>query len=361
MKKRSFLSLFLALALVMSLGLAGCSKDSQGEKAPAPKTDKVYELSLATFSNKGGGMDLAVETPFIEKLEKASNGRIKITPYYSGALAAGDGIYDALVSGAADIGHFCTADYTGTFPLSRMFDLPGTTFNSSAAASNTYYDFVTTKGSEEYAKVQPLLVWGAGPNGFISSEPITKMEDLKGMQIAATGAMAPMIKAFGAIPVTLKFEELYEGLRLNMYSAVVNVPAAITDFNLAEVANYSISLPLIGGSGIMAMNKEVYASLPEDLQKIVDDVSREVFEEGSSTYFDVANKTALEAAMKNNPDFKVFKFSDEDLQKMEAKTNPIIEAYAKELDAKGLPGTEVLAWIREKTKEYNDKFATSSN
>lgn len=353
MKKRSFMSLFLVLALVMSLGLAGCSK---GGEEPAP-SDEVFELSFATFSNQGGQMDLMVETPLKEKLEKYSDGRIKVTIYYSGALAAGDGIYDALLSGAADMGHFCTADYTGTFPLSSLFDAPGQTFNSSASASSAYYDWVMDKGSAEYAEIYPLTVWAAGPNSLLTNKPIQTVADFKGMQISATGAMAPLLQAVDAIPVTLKFDELYEGMRLNMFDGMVMVPVGLVDFNLAEVTKYCTKFPLIGGSGLIAMNKDVYASMPEDLQKIVDQASREVFEEGSRDYFDSQNQTALEATMAKNPDFKYFEFSDADLATLVAQGDLIIDAKAKEMDAQGLAGSESLAWIRDKTKEYNAEFA----
>ena len=59
-----------------------------------------------------------------KEVEKRTNGRVKVTPYFGGTLAAPQLVYDGLLKGAFDIGQTALAYNTGRFPFSEILDYP---------------------------------------------------------------------------------------------------------------------------------------------------------------------------------------------------------------------------------------------
>jgi len=109
------------------LVLAGCggnsAKDTSGKGGSA---EEPINLTLSHF------WPAAHE---IETIEKATDGKVRITSYPAGTLVPANETYDSVTKGVADIGISAYAYTRGRFPVVESFLLPGLAYNNSTAAS----------------------------------------------------------------------------------------------------------------------------------------------------------------------------------------------------------------------------------
>ena len=110
MKKMSLIILSLIAASILIF--TGCSTPTPTPTpspapapAPAPAPEKPIVLRYST-QDPNTETILRFVDPWIAEIEKATNGRVKIEPYYSQTLAKGPDTWQAVKTGVADMG-FC--------------------------------------------------------------------------------------------------------------------------------------------------------------------------------------------------------------------------------------------------------------
>jgi TRAP-type C4-dicarboxylate transport system substrate-binding protein len=98
---------------------------------------------------------------------------------------------------------------------------------------------------------------------------INKPEDLKGIKIATTPGEAPIIKAFGGVPVMMSPFEMYEALDRGLAKgAGCTADDTPFRFSFIEVNKYFISPGFGGPDYAWAFNLDVWKSIPKDLQNL---------------------------------------------------------------------------------------------
>lgn len=93
------------------------------------------------------------------------------------------------------------------------------------------------------------------------------------------------------------------------------------------------------GMGVFAMNKKVWNKLPADIQQVFAKLNPQLQKKMYHACLEAA-KEAVAICEKNGS--KVTPLSEQDVAKLDKLTFPLAQAWAKEKDAKGLPGAEVL-------------------
>jgi TRAP-type C4-dicarboxylate transport system substrate-binding protein len=97
-------------------------------------------------------------------------------------------------------------------------------------------------------------------------------------------------------------------------------------------------------NGYFVMNRKRYASLPADVQKIVDELSDE-YAVKMSRLWDEKEAEAI-AALKARGHTTIA-LSAEEEEKWVLRIEPVYEGYVKEKSARGLPAAEALRFSRE--------------
>ena len=93
----------------------------------------------------------------------------------------------------------------------------------------------------------------------------------------ATALSAKIVQALGAVPVAMPMPERYDAIQKGVAEGGVFPLEALKGWKLAEVVN---STTLNYGSAyttgfFVVMNKEKWASLPADVQKIIEEINEE--------------------------------------------------------------------------------------
>ncbi len=283
------------------------------------------------------------------EIEKRSNGQVEITVYPGGTLTKAPQVYDGVVNGISDIGMSCFAYTRGRFPLLEGLDLPlgypdGKTATKIATAITKEFN------PKEVQDTKVLYVHAHGP-GVLHTKKVAvlQLSDLKGMKIRSTGLSAKIIKTLGALPVAMPQGDTYEALQKGTVDGTIGPMEVLKGWKQGEVIKYSTELPGLGytTSMFVVMNKRKWQALPENLQKIFDDVSREWIAVQGQAWDDADAAGRAFTLKKGN---KINTLSEAESAKWQAQVKPIMDDYIKKTTSKGLPGDKVIARIKEMLK-----------
>jgi TRAP-type C4-dicarboxylate transport system substrate-binding protein len=117
-------------------------------------------------------------------------------------------------------------------------------------------------------------------------------------------------------------------------------------FKLVEVCpyTYSVSAGNDAPPFFVAMNKDTWNSLPKDIQQIIDKLNQE-FIEKQGKLWDAMDIEGVEVANKAN--HKFVKATAEENERAKDQLSVIVDNYLNNMRKKGLPGDEVLKFVRE--------------
>jgi len=207
----------------------------------------------------------------------ATDGHVQITNYYSGVLAAPTDVADAVKGGSADIGWLFIGLYPGQFPLTDVPCLPMQGFGDNRAATETLWDLYDEYQAvrDEWSDFKILMIYSNPGNHFGSvKKPITKAADLKGLNMRTpAGPIATVMQAWGANPITIPSNEIYQSLERGVIDGWVWGPAGVVPFSVQEVTDYYTDMMMMCGTFALVMNKEKWESLPVEYQEIIDSYS----------------------------------------------------------------------------------------
>jgi TRAP-type C4-dicarboxylate transport system substrate-binding protein len=311
---------------------------------PAP-----IHLKIASGQKPSATYIYLLQSFFVPELMRRVSVR---TPYklvveegYGGSIVRGNETLEHVQSGEIDIGAYCFCHEPANLPLHAFqVMLPFGAMNPSQSVkiAREVYEkvpYMTQVFEEKFGQKLIALSADSGYNLATSFE-FDKVSDLVGKKIAGAGLNLKWVENAGAIPVQSSLPEAYKGMQTGFYQGWIMFPAGWLNYKLYEVGRYytEVGFGSITWHGI-TINKEKFESLPAEVRDIVLEVGRE-FE----TMTGVVNE-------KNYPKqiddlkargMKVRKLPDSVRAEWAKSLADWPREKAKELDAEGLPATEVL-------------------
>jgi TRAP-type C4-dicarboxylate transport system substrate-binding protein len=190
------------------------------------------------------------------------------------------------------------------------------------------------------------------PGEFLSLQPITKPEDLKGMRIRfSESAQESMIKKFGGTPVGLAMPEVYDSLERGIIDGVAVGPSVIASYKLNEVIKYATrGLRSFFSTQVIFMNKDKWESLSPEDQKLLDSLTGTViYEKGTEIYMGAYEKGF---SLGKESGVTINDISEADRQVWKEKAAPVVDEYLEKMKEKGLPGKEILDMMHEISAKF---------
>jgi TRAP-type transport system periplasmic protein len=305
--------------------------------------NKPIELSYSVFFPPPHIQTKTAES-WAREVEKRSAGRLKINVFAGGTLTKSDQCYEGVVSGISDIGMSCFAYTRGRFPLLEALDLP-LGYPDGKTASRIATDMARKYNPAELADTKLLYVHAHGPGILASKKPVRKLEDLTGLRVRATGLSAKIVESLGGSAVGKSQSETYESLQKGVVDATLCPIETLKGWKQGEVIDYVTDSSAIGYTTAMfvVMNQKKFDSLPEDLRKIITDVSNEwVTKHGEAWDQADAEGKAFVTELKK----QIIPLPPEEQKRWIAKVQPVLEGYLADTKAKNLPGAALLKDIQ---------------
>jgi TRAP-type C4-dicarboxylate transport system substrate-binding protein len=279
--------------------------------------------------------------PWAAKVEEESGGRIKFELYPAMQLGgAPPELYDQAKDGVVDI-IWTVLGYTpGRFPKSEVFELPFMITNA-ADSSAAFYNYVMANSADEFAGVHVIALHTHGPGLFHSKNPITKLEDLKGMKVrGGSRIISSMLAQLGAEPVGMPVPQVTEALSKGVIDATT-IPWEVTpSLRVSELvknhtgftSQYGLYTQTFG----FIMNQDSYNNLPDDLKAIIDANSGLEISRQFGNVMDSGDANGLKIAVSagNN----IVQLDEAETARWQAAAQPTVEGWFKEMEALGVDG-----------------------
>ena len=296
--------------------------------------------------------------PWAQKVEKESGGRIKIQHFPSMQLGGKPSdLLDQAKNGVVDI-IWTVLGYTpGRFPKSEVFELP---FFSGLAepASRAFQEYVEKHAMDEFKDVKLIAVHVHGPGLIHSKDPITRLEDFKGVKVRGGSRIVNiMLEQLGATPVGMPVPAVTEALSKGVITATT-IPWEVTPALKVQqlVKNHT---GFAGEQGLytqtfaVAMNKAAYDKLPADLKKVIDANSGADTAAMFGRAMDEGDKVGLGLAQKAGN--KIHMLDAVETQTWRRTAAAVRGIWYKEVGGKGIDGPKLAAAAEALIEKHNKK------
>ncbi|MBU1274713.1 MAG: TRAP transporter substrate-binding protein [Proteobacteria bacterium] len=338
---KKLLVLTLTAALIAAFSMA---------PVPAPAAEPIKLTYSCFFPPTHVQSKLA--DAWCKEVEKRTKGKVKVEYYPGQTLTKAKQVYDGTVQGMSDIG-FCLFGYNrGRFPLMEVVDLPLGYPNGKVATqvANAVYKKFNPK---ELDDVQVMYLHAHGPGLLHTKDKaVKKMEDLKGLKIRSHGTTAKVVEALGGTPVAMPMPELYQALQRGVVDGGMYPLETNKGWRMAEVVKYCTEnyANAYTTTFYVVMNKGKWNSLPKDAQEAIIQINEEWIPKHGAAW-DESDKVGREFMLKKGRKF--IKLSPEESARWKKATDPVLDAYAKETSAKGVPAKEAVEFTKKKLSELS--------
>jgi len=331
----------LILGLLISC-MAGCGVGGGGK----------LELKLAHFWPSTHPVETELVLPWIAAVDKATDGRVKVTSYPGETLALSAEIYEGVKEGVADMGLSCFSYTRGQFPVLEVFELPGIIYNSSAAATKIAWEGIRELNPKEVQDTTLMMVFTTGPGNLFTKNPIRNLNDLKGAEIRATGLSATTLKALGATPVAMPQAEAYESLSKGVVKGNLGPTEILKGWNQAEVTNYITLTPFLYNTlFFFTMNTNQWNKIGEKDRKAILEINQKFFDEVACGLWDKQNEAAYKYAV-NEKGMEVIELTAEEAATWTDLVKPVQDEFVAKMDGAGFNGREILETVLKLSEKY---------
>jgi len=341
------------------IGGAAVAALTTGITAGAAMAQEVT-LKLHQFLPAQANVPKLVLDVWADNVEKDSDGRIKIERYPSMQLGGKPPeLMDQAIDGVADI-IWTVVGYTpGRFPSTDVFELPFMMTNA-RAVSHAYWEmFEEHMKDDEFKDVHILGTWVHGPGMFHTADPVETPEDLQGMKIrGGSRSVNALLEKLGATPVGMPVPAVPEGLSKGVIDGTTipwEVTAALKVPELVENHTGFEGKALYTLTFVLAMNKDAYNNLPDDLKKVVDDNSGlefSVFAGGTMADADGPSRVIAEDLGNN-----IITISEADATEWREIAQPIYDEWIADMNGRGKDGQALVDQAQMLIEKYTPDYS----
>lgn len=318
--------------------LAGAAAGVIAIAPPAIAQDQEpIELKMQSLW-QAGSINQEVFERFADNVEKASGGRLVITPLPVGAVVAHNETLEAVGSGVLDAQHNGPTYFAGR---DAGFGLIGD-LNAAYETPQQMTQWVYTEGGLELARdlyddhnlfyVGPVL-WGM--ESIPVKQKIETVEDFKGVKLRMPeGPASDLFSKIGAAPVNIPGSEVYTSLERGVIDGTDWGTLAMNqDLGFHQIAKYPIypglhSMPM----GDVAINMDKWNSLPDDLKAILEMAVRD-FNQDMIQTIAAADVEAQQQAVEEGAE--LVSWSPEERRKLREAASEVWKDYASRSEMAG--------------------------
>ena len=290
-----------------------------------------------------------------DKVEADSKGRIKIERYPSMQLGGKPPeLMDQAIDGVADIVWTVVGYTPGRYPSTEVFELPFMVKDARAASSAYWQMFEKHMKDTEFKDVHILGTWVHGPGMLHTNKEVRSPDDMQGLKIRGGSRLVnELLEITGATPVGMPVPAIPEGLSKGVIDGTTipwEVTSALKVPELVKNHTEFTGAALYDLTFVLAMNKDKYESLPDDLKKVIDDNSGLEFSIFAGGTQSDADGPARQAAvdMGNN----IVTLNEEETQVWRDASQPIYDSWVAEMNDKGIDGQALIDEARSLMDAY---------
>ena len=285
---------------------------------------------------------------------KESNGALEIKIAYGAALGPERQAPESIKSGGYEGALMCAGYYPNKFPLLTVMELPflpprDIGANEKVNGAILQHPAIVKEMAERW-NIKYFAPIFLPAFEFMGNKRIASVADMKGVKMRIAGLNAKALQSFGAVATMVTAPEGYQALeRGTIDSFGFPYTFAFGAYKLHEVSKFATEgLAMSGfmcfeGVSLAAWNKlpdNLKAKLPE-AQKLASAALLKAYKADDDKWLPIF-KQKLE----------IVQFPAEERAKLVAASGPIWEDWAKEQEAAGRPGKELLNFVKAEVAKH---------
>jgi TRAP-type C4-dicarboxylate transport system substrate-binding protein len=328
-----------------------------GVSAISGMAQQAVTLKFHTFMSPQSNVWLGMHKPWMDKVEKESNGRIKFEAYPAMQLGGTPvQLYDQAKDGVVDVVWTLPGNTAGRFPRIEVFELPFIMSNAEAT-SKAYWEYTQTMAPDEFKDTQVLALQVHGPGVIHTTDkPVKSIADLRGLKIRApTRQVTKLMGILGATPVGMPLPQIPDALSKGTINGCVIPWEVVPSVKVNELTRFHAEFDPAGGSlytttFVMAMNKARYNSLAPDLKKVIDNNSGMA----TSAWFGKTQQGNDVPGRKTASDRgnTIYTVSAAEAQDFRRKSRTVEVEWVEDMNKKGFDGKKLLDTARSLIEKH---------
>ncbi len=279
-----------------------------------------------------------------ELARKGNRYRIEWNFALAGTLARIPGMLEAMETGQAEFGHVAHLFAPGKLPLQNVdaytpFALPDHR-NAGRVAQELIRDVPAVR--EQYTRLGLVQLSDFPIDDYVlvSKVPINSMADLRGRKVGGAGANLNWLQGTGAAGVATTGAQAYTDLKNGVFDALLAPLSFVLNAKYHEVAPHIVRLNVASlNAGQIVANRAAYDKLPPEVREAAVAAAatfRTRYNDALDKALADVEKTLTAAGAK----FSTLPAAER--ARWAASLPDLAGNWARELDAKGLPGTAVV-------------------
>ena len=335
---------------------AGVLLLSDGKAMAADTIKLVLETAFPQTSGQSWG---GTGKPWTDAVTKRAKGAVEFDTHFGGELANLKAMVKATGSGLVQVGSPYVGYFPSQFPVEALLgtlNYPGFTPSDPTRMVITRVLFAKVPAfNEAYEKnnIKKIFTISVPNVGVVSRLPISTLDDFKGLKIRTFGKyMSMTMRAAGAIPVTLSYSEMLDALSKKVVAGTITNFSKARDDKMYEIAPHVVWL---GTTNMPAhvipysyvMNLDAWNKLPKQIKLIMLEEGKRV--EMEYALFSEKEQMIATKEMEGHG-ATIHTLSQNDMDEWKKRCGDMGAMAAKDLDGKGLPGTQTMEIISKLAK-----------
>lgn len=265
--------------------LTGCTAPADsGTTAEKPKGEKSFELKLGTIRDDADPATAAVEE-FARLVEEKTGGTIKVKVFNNSQLGGLTDMLPGMTNGVLDMMHDRISCY-GMLDGAAKFNITAAPFiwDSYEQLEGFLNSETAAEWFDEAAKSSQIRVIMAKgeteARQLTANRPVQTAEDFEGLKVrtAEIAVVQQTMKALGAEPVAIPFNDLYMALRQGTADAQENGFLTVKNKSFYEVQPYLMETDYIRDIGAYFISEAVWNQMSEAQQTAMKEAASEAGE-----------------------------------------------------------------------------------
>ena len=294
-------------------------------------------------------------------LAKTGNYKIEWNLAHSGQIVKARGELEGVELGLGDIGDVTTPFHLDRVPLYQLaYVTPFTTkdpaivTNVHAKVQNKFPQFAQSWRALNQEQVAMTTV--VDNYLLISDSPIATLADIKGKKIGAAGPNLPWVTPTGAAGVQTDLTEAYNSLSTGIYSGMIIWMQVSGAFKLCEPARFALDAGL-GAASIHSLNvnSDTWDALPDEVKQAL---------KAAGSAWDnlqverlVGGTAAMHKRCEKDFGMKYTVMDPNERLAWAKRMPPLAKQWAKEMNGKGLPGSQILSMYMDEMRATKQPLA----
>lgn len=312
-----------------------------------------YVLKLHTFVSPNSAEFRQTLMPWIQRVEKASNGQVRFDVYPS--MAAGgkpEDLFEQAKTGKVDIVWTRPALSGQRFSRLQAFELPFIVTDPQAV-SRAYWEYAQTYVADAFSDVHILALHTGGAAVIHTrTSPVGDVAGMKNLRVGTTTEQsANLLSALGAKPVLLPSQATLAALAEKKIDGVLAPWDEAASAGLSGTWMYHTEFDthaLNAQTYMLAMNADTYRSLPDDVRKAIDgDGGLETSAQFGQTY-----KTRNQHLRKESGTESLLTLGEQPTTQFKKAAAKVEAQWVKKVNADGFDGQKLLDGARTLIKQH---------